>query len=236
MSVVRFGMCNLFRAYVRCTKTFLFFPFPRRPARPDSIVTEESYNIVSHSVKGQRCAEFDEPRTLGAWASCRLHWLETLFSFNLVGIVHHANINEFPGQPLFANTDMAENWHQLGFIVQRPSYGLEPIFVETQRGDIPRKSETIHPKPQSPEEKVPGLPRPRRGGPLILPVPDSPEHNIDNVHSLRKHLQTGMAIELATIPLYLFRMYSVKIPYVDDPMYYDPVIGAIRGPLSFIVH
>ena len=146
-------MCNLFRAYVRCTKKFLFFPFPRRPARPDPIVTEESYNIVSHSVKGQRCAEFDEPRTLGAWASCRLHWLETLFSFNLVGIVHHANINEFPGQPLFANTDMAENWHQLGFIVQRPSYGLEPIFVETQRGDIPRKSETIHPKPQSPEEK-----------------------------------------------------------------------------------
>ena len=131
---------------------------------------------------------------------------------------------------------MAEYWHELGFIVQRPSYGPEPIFVETQRGDIHRKSKKIHSKPHSPEEKLPGLPAiPKRGGPLILPVPDSPEHNIDSVKSLRTHLQTAMAIELATIPLYLFGMYSVKIPdqYVNDPRYYDPVIGAIRGPLSF---
>jgi len=130
---------------------------------------------------------------------------------------------------------MAENWHQLGFIVQRPSYGPEPIFVETQRGDIRRQSKAIHMHPHSPEEKVPGQPIPKHG-PLILPVPDSPEQNIDNVDSLRKHLQTAMAIELATIPLYLFGMYSIKIPdqYVNDPRYYDPVIGAIRGPLSLI--
>ena len=129
---------------------------------------------------------------------------------------------------------MAENWHQLGFIVQRPSYGPEPIFIETQRGEIHRKSKIIHPKPHLPEEKEPGVPIPKRGGPLILPVPDSPKHNIDNVHSLRNHLQTAMAIELATIPLYLFGMYSIKIPdqYVNDPRYYDPVIGAIRGQLG----
>ena len=43
---------------------------------------------------------------------------------------------------------LASTWvHRL--IVQHPSYGLDPIFVETQRGDICRKSETIHPKPQS---------------------------------------------------------------------------------------
>ena len=59
-------------------------------------------------------------------------------------------------------------------------------------------------------------------------------HNIDSVESLKNHLQTAMAIELATIPLYLFGMYSIKIPdqYANDPRYYDPVIGAIRGPLS----
>ena len=112
-----------------------------------------------------------------------------------------------------------EHWHQLGYIVQRPSYGPEPIFVETQRGDVHCKSKSIHPKLHSPEDKVPGLPIPKHGGPLILPLPDSPQHNIDNVHSLRKHLQTAMAIELATIPLYLFGMYSIKIPdqYVNDP-------------------
>ena len=149
-----------------------------------------------------------------------------------MGLVHSCELDEFPDQPLFANTDMAENWHQLGFIVQRPSYGPEPIFVETQRGVIHRKSKAIHQNPHLPEGKLPGVPPPKRGGPLILPVPDSPEQNIDNVDSLRKHLQTAMAIELATIPLYLFGMYSIKIPdqYVNDPRYYDPVIGAIRGP------
>ena len=53
---------------------------------------------------------------------------------------------------------------------------------------------------------------------------------------LREHLQTAMEIELATIPLYLFGMYSIKIPaqYANDQSHYDPVIGVIRGPLSFL--
>ena len=133
---------------------------------------------------------------------------------------------------------MAQNWHKLGFIVQRPSYGPEPIFVETQRGEIHRTKKVISPIPHSPEEKTPGLPIPKRGGPLILPTPrwHLPRDDIDDdLESLREHLQTAMAIELATIPLYLFGMYSIKIPaqYVNDPRYYDPVTGAIRGVSSF---
>ena len=117
---------------------------------------------------------------------------------------------------------MAKNWHQLGFIVQRPSHGPEPIFVETQRGIIPRVKKGI----PSSEVTIP-----KRGGPLILPKRNSREQPIITIESLRTHLQTAMAIELATIPLYLFGMYSVKIPeqYANDPRHYDPVIGAIRG-------
>ena len=133
--------------------------------------------------------------------------------------------DQYPDQPLFACTDMAQYWHQLGFIVQRRS-GPEPIFVETQRGEIYRPSKAAH----SPSHGAPPALPPKR--PITLPLPDSPNQNIDNVESLREHLQTAMAIELATIPMYLFAMYSVKIPdqYVNDPRYYDPVMGAIRGP------
>ena len=40
-----------------------------------------------------------------------------------------------------------------------------------------------------------------------------------------------MQVELFTIPLYLFGMYSVKIPDMDqnDPRYVDPVISAVKG-------
>jgi hypothetical protein len=185
--------------------------------RPDSIVTEETYNIVSQSVIKANIAQR---------LTDRVPWERGL---------HQNYTDQFRDQPLFANTDMAKNWHQLGFIVQRPSYGPEPIFVETQRGEIHRPKKAIHlPSHHSPGETLPGLPPPKRGGPLILPVPDSPKHNIDNVESLRKHIQTAMAIELATIPLYLFGMYSIKIPeqYVNDPRYYDPVIGAIRSVVA----
>ncbi|KAF8868017.1 ferritin-like-domain-containing protein [Gymnopilus junonius] len=125
---------------------------------------------------------------------------------------------------------MAKNWHKLGFIVQRPSYGPEPIFVETQRGIIHRGEKAI-PLP-SDDSKAPR--QPKRGGPLILPTPDSHNQPIQTVESLRTHLQTAMSIELATIPLYLFGMYSIKIPdqFVNDPRYYDPIIAAIRGVVA----
>ena len=136
--------------------------------------------------------------------------------------------DEYPDLPLFACTDMAQYWHQLGFIVQLRYPGPEPIFVETQRGEILPRSTAVH----SPSHGAsPALP-PKHGGPITLPLPDSPDQNIVTVESLREHLQTAMAIELVTIPLYLFAMYSVNIPdqYVNDPGYHDPVMGAIRGP------
>jgi len=115
---------------------------------------------------------------------------------------------------------MAQRWHKLGFIVPRPSGGPEPIFVETQR--------SLHQeKASSPSTKIV---KPSGGG-ITLPTPDSPEQPIQTVESLREHLQAAMAVELSTIPLYLFGMYTVKTPkaYVNDPRYYDPIVGAVRG-------
>jgi len=122
---------------------------------------------------------------------------------------------------------MAQYWHKLGFIVERPSYGPEPIFVETQRGDIDRDG-----KPIQPFGKHTSLAELQDvGGPIRLPAPDSPDQPINNIKSLRTHLQTAMAIELATIPLYLYGMYSIKVPeqYKNDIRYYDPIMGAIRS-------
>ena len=129
----------------------------------------------------------------------------------------------FGDQPLFANTDMVQRWHLLGFVVQRPSSGPEPIFVETQRGDLHKPALLFRPRP------------PALHGGLKLPRPDSDNQPIETVESLRTHLQTAMAVELSTIPLYLFGMYSVKTPaqYVNDPRYYDPITGAVRSMVVF---
>ena len=56
-------------------------------------------------------------------------------------------MNTLTGHSL--RTDRVENWHQLGFIVQRPSYGPEPISIETLRGDIHRPKKSIRPNPHS---------------------------------------------------------------------------------------
>lgn len=181
------------------------------------------------SCTSQCCEEVDRPRTLGAGSSSELHrYLMLLLISGILQTDSSLSSDEYSDQPLFANTDMAKNWHQLGFVVQRPSSGPEPIFVETQRGTIHHHKKAI----SSPNHPSPEVPIPKRGGPLILPTPDPGEQPITTVESLRTHLQTAMAIELATIPLYLFAMYSVKIPkqYANDPRYYDPVIGAILGP------
>uniref|UniRef100_A0A8H8CET3 Iminophenyl-pyruvate dimer synthase domain-containing protein n=1 Tax=Psilocybe cubensis TaxID=181762 RepID=A0A8H8CET3_PSICU len=179
-------------------------------ARPDTVVTEEDYNIVSQSVT---------PANIAKKLNDRKPWERGL---------HQNYTDVYSDQPLFANTDMAKNWHKLGFIVQRPSFGPEPIFVETQRGIIHRPGKETLPAQHTPAKS--GV----VGGPLKLPQPDSKNQPITTIESLRTHLQTAMAIELATIPLYLFGMYSVKIPdeYANDPRYYDPVIGAIRGVVA----
>ena len=120
---------------------------------------------------------------------------------------------------------MAENWYKLGFIVQRPSFGPDPIFVERERG----QKKCICPDPS-----LPDLPIPKREHPPI-PSWDLHRDSIDDrlLKWLRELLQNllrqAMEIELTTIPLYLFAMYSIKIPaqYVNDPRYYDPISGAI---------
>ena len=49
------------------------------------------------------------------------------------------------------------------------------------------------------------------GGHITLPV----NRPIRTVESLHKHLQAAMAVELSTIPLYLYAMYSVT-PSTSD--------------------
>ena len=119
---------------------------------------------------------------------------------------------------------MAQRWHLLGMIVPRPSGGPEPIFVETQRNLHKHTDENLSHSPRT------GIPH---GGGINLPIPDSPEHPIQTVESLRIHLQTAMAVELSTIPLYLFGMYTVKSPkaFANDPRYDDPIVRTVRGAL-----
>jgi Ferritin-like len=156
--------------------------------------------------------------------------------------MHRLLLDVYSDQPLFANTDMAKRWHLLGFVVQRPSEGPEPIFVETQRGDLYK--DTYYSAKPMPTEKQRGdlhafssrlYKGPTYGHGITLPKPDSGNHPITTVKSLQEHLQTAMAVELSTIPLYLFAMYSVTTPaaYVNDPRYYDPITGAVRGMSSF---
>jgi hypothetical protein len=117
---------------------------------------------------------------------------------------------------------MAQRWDQLGFIVQRPSGPDQPIFVETERGKLDSLLANIPP----PTQNFP------YGGGYKFPKRDTNDGcPIQTVASLQKHLQTAMAVELSTIPLYLFAMYTVKTPqaYVNDPRYYNPITGAVRS-------
>lgn len=116
---------------------------------------------------------------------------------------------------------MVQFWHKLGFVIQVPPpdvlAGGLPFFVETERGKIREHSSVQAPLPQSSKkEETPH------------PLPNDP---IRTVKSLREHLQVAMAVELSTIPLYLFGQYTVKIPkeYASDPRYVDPVISAVKG-------
>lgn len=123
---------------------------------------------------------------------------------------------------------MVQFWHQLGFVVQvsppPPLAGGIPFFVETERGDIHVHSTVKPPGPHPP--------------PWHLPPLKGPNYPITTVESLQKHLQVAMAVELSTIPLYLFAQYTVKVPkeYANDPRYVDPVISAVKGKrIKFIL-
>lgn len=122
---------------------------------------------------------------------------------------------------------MAQNWHKLGFIVKRPSPGPDPIFIEVQRQD-PHGDDLTEPEVEKPVHKRLEM---------VFPKPSGTVEPITSLESLREHLQAAMAVELSTIPLYLFSMYSVKTPkkFVNDPRYYDLIVAAIRGE-SVLVH
>ena len=212
-------------------------------ARPDAIVTEDEYYRVKRSIL---------PSNIAKALTKRVPWERGLHQ-NYTGasiISFKVRVREripcflkdvYGDQPLFANTDMAKRWHLLGFVVQRPSEGPEPIFVETQRGDLHKDS--YYARKQVPVDAPRGQlhtlsskPRRRYGHGIPLPTPEQGNDPIVRVESLRQHLQTAMAVELSTIPLYLFGMYSVQTPkeYVNDPRYYNPITGAIRSTFDSI--
>lgn len=118
---------------------------------------------------------------------------------------------------------MVQFWHQLGFVVEVPPpiefRGGLPILVEKERGLIHTRSTVQAPNNLLPPSRVPDLPS--NGG----------NQPITTIESLRSHLQSAIQVELSTIPLYLFGMYSVQIPkeYSNDPRYDDPVIVAVKS-------
>ena len=116
---------------------------------------------------------------------------------------------------------MVQFWHQLGFVSQvdppRLLAGGLPFFVEDERGEIHARSGVESPPPTPPSRNNHPL------GGLNQPI-KTPKR-------LRQHLQSAIAVELSTIPLYLFAQYTVKVPqkYANDPRYVDPVVSAVKG-------
>jgi hypothetical protein len=132
----------------------------------------------------------------------------------------------YTDQPLFANTDMARRWHELGFIVQERVDASEPIFVERQRNLGARGAKASLPSKNS-GHRTTGE---NHGIGIALPAPDSEEEPITSIGSLQNHLRIAMGVELSTIPLYLASMYSINTEaHKNNPLYYDLIIAAIRG-------
>ena len=132
----------------------------------------------------------------------------------------------YPDQPYFANMDLVKNWSKLGFVTQEPFDGYidhrkQPIFVERERERISTKEPLLQ---RAPIKHGDQIAFPHRDAKKNLPA-------IHTIESLREHLQTAMLVELQTIPVYLYAMYSVKTPdeFVKDPQYYDPLADAVRG-------
>jgi hypothetical protein len=126
---------------------------------------------------------------------------------------------------------MVQNWHKLGFIIQKPSDGDQPIYVEVDRTDPHADYGTFKDLPKLPSTKpYPGISFPKPDNP-----PGSTKDTITDIETLKSHLQTALAIEFATIPLYLFAMYTIKTPAanINDPRYFDVIVDAFRGTIGF---
>jgi len=152
----------------------------------------------------------------------------------------HLNYTDtYPDQPFFANTDMVQHWHQLGVVqpveVKVGNNHSKVIYVERERGEVhplvisKEKARRDHKAALFASAKtVSG------SGAVVptfkLPTPSKdPNAPITTLESLQEHLHAAMLVELSTIPIYLFAMYSIKSPRADDPRYVDPHVDAIRG-------
>ncbi|KAJ7777889.1 ferritin-like-domain-containing protein [Mycena maculata] len=248
-------------------------------ARPDAILSQKVLSDVTTQygwdavLKALNLSQKKEPSPPADALANHVPWERG---------IHQNYTDVYSDQPLFANTDMVQNWHKLGFIVRvdPPGQNLPvpsllpverhptlPIFAETQRqhphpqemkrGDdvqnpnlpvfalnpqaltsfkahtMSRNIEFCMPRPDNRASKPPpggisgGIPKSDWGGKWGNPP-------ITTLPSLKKHLHFAMAIELSTIPLYLYAMYSIKLPAnkIKDPRFWDPVTGAIRGIIA----
>lgn len=156
----------------------------------------------------------------------------------------------FPKQPLFANTDMAQNWHKLGFVVRvspTPNGGdpVSPIFVEKQR-QTPHAADERHPAApfeiaafaahahalashdaHARAQEIPhSLPPPDAARKLVAAAGQNTP--INTLESLKRHLQFAIAVELSTIPMYLYAQFSIKSP--DKTGNGDAAMLAMKGP------
>jgi len=108
--------------------------------------------------------------------------------------------------------------------VEEPGLDNEEIFVEKERGYIDHFTQRRKQALQQNTCAHQGCDK------VSLKLKDLRRAN--PLEDLQVHLQTAMQIELSTIPLYLFAMYSIKSSKADDPRYVDPVIATIRGIVS----
>jgi len=98
----------------------------------------------------------------------------------------HRGLHENPPvtgkhEPSWGNEDMTKNWHTLGFVVPKPNPG-GPILVETERLNIVRDAPPIK-------------------APITTPI--------QTLDQLKAAVAGGSKVEIVTIPLYLFAMYTM---------------------------
>jgi len=159
----------------------------------------------------------------------------------------HLNYTDtYPDQPFFANTDMVQHWHQLGVVqpveVKVGNNHSKVIYVERERGEV-------HPLVISKEKArrdykaalFASAKTVSGSGAVVptfkLPTPSKdPNAPITTLESLQEHLQAAMLVELSTIPIYLFAMYSIKSPRADDPRYVDHPRYPFLSSFSFLFH
>lgn len=126
---------------------------------------------------------------------------------------------------------MVKFWNELGFVVkakeQPEGMGELPVFVETERGSIRSKMAiAATDKSRSPDVSIPRQ------------LKQGVQNAIENIESLQAHLQSAITVELSTIPLYLFGMYTVKIPdeFKRDTKHIHPIISAVRSRSMRLSH